>query len=56
MFVYLRYKHLFFITLCHNNRVLLGREVLLVQLVLLVCLVDLDLRVPQVLQERKVHL
>lgn len=32
------------------------REVLLVPLVLLVCLVDLDLRVPQDLQERKVHL
>lgn len=43
-------------TLCANHRALLGSEVLLVQLVLLVCLVDLDLRVPQVLQERKVHL
>lgn len=46
----------FIIILYCNNRVLLVREVLPVQLVLLVCLVDLDLRVLQGLPERRVHL
>lgn len=44
------------INLYLNNRVLLVREVLPVQVVLLVCLVDLDLRVLQGLPERRVHL
>lgn len=46
----------FIINLYRNNRVLLVREVLPVQLVQLVCLVDLDLRVLQGLPERRVHL
>lgn len=44
------------ISLSHTNRVLLVREVLLVQPVQLACLVDLVLRVPQVLLERREHL
>lgn len=39
-----------------SHRALLVREVLLVQLVQLACPVDLALRVPQVLLERREHL
>lgn len=46
----------FIINVYRNDRVLLVREVLPVQLDLLVCLVDLDLRVLQGLPERRVHL
>ncbi len=44
------------ISLSYTNRALLVREVLLGQLVQLACLVDLVLRVLQVLLERREHL
>lgn len=45
-----------FLSFPHTHRALLGRGVLLVQLVQLACLVGLVLRVPQVLRERREHL